>query len=105
MSDTIRTEELVVNGDTLVAEVKKLVHEGDVRRIIIKTEEGHTLIEIPLTLGVVGGVVGAILLPVWAAIGAIAALAAKLTLVVEKVEQPEPQQEEKATESSPTADA
>lgn len=105
MSDTIRTEELVVNGDTLVAEVKKLVHEGDVRRIIIKTEEGQTLIEVPLTLGVVGGVVGAILLPVWAAIGAIAALAAKLTLVVEKVEQPEPQPEEKATESSPTADA
>lgn len=105
MSDTIRTEELVVNGDTLVAEVKKLVHEGDVRRIIIKTEEGQTLIEVPLTLGVVGGVVGAILLPVWAAIGAIAALAAKLTLVVEKVEQPEPQPEEKVHESSPTADA
>ena len=105
MSDTIRTEELVVNGDTLVAEVKKLVHEGDVRRIIIKTEEGQTLIEVPLTLGVVGGVVGAILLPVWAAIGAIAALAAKLTLVVEKVEQPEPQPEEKVQEPSPTTDA
>ena len=105
MSDTIRTEELVVNGDTLVAEVKKLVHEGNVRRIIIKTEEGQTLIEVPLTIGVVGGVVGAVLLPVWAAIGAIAALAAKLTLVVEKVEQPEPQPEGEAHESSPTTDA
>ena len=105
MSDTIRTEEFKVNGDTLVAEVKKLVHEGDVRRIIIKTEEGQTLVEIPLTLGVVGGAVGALLLPVWAAIGAIAALAAKLTLVVEKVELPEPQPEEKARESSPTTDA
>jgi hypothetical protein len=105
MSDTTRTEEFKVNGDTLVAEVKKLVHEGDVRRIIIKTEEGQTLVEIPLTLGVVGGVVGAVLLPVWAAIGAIAALVAKLTLVVEKVEQPEPPSEEKAHESSPTTDA
>ena len=105
MSDNTRTEEFKVNGDTLVAEVKKLVHEGDVRRIIIKTEEGQTLVEIPLTLGVVGGVVGAVLLPVWAAIGAIAALVARLTLVVEKVEQPEPPPEEKAHESSPTTDA
>src|SRR5512136_22938 len=105
MSDTIRTEEFKVNGDTLVAEVKKLVHAGDVRRIIIKTEEGQTLIEVPLTLGVVGGVVGAILLPVWAAIGAIAALAARLTLVVEKVAQPEPQPEGQVDEPSPTADA
>ena len=103
MSDTIRTEELKVNGDTLVAEVKKLVHEGNVRRIIIKTEEGQTLIEVPLTLGVVGSVVGAVLLPVWAAIGALAALAARLTLVVEKVEQPQPEPEEKAPESSPPA--
>ncbi len=105
MSDTIRTEEFKINGDTLVAEVKKLVHEGDVRRIIIKTEEGQTLIEIPLTLGVVGGVVGALVLPVWAAIGAIAALVAKLTLVVEKVEQPEPQPGEQGHESSSTTDA
>jgi len=105
MSDTIRTEEFKVNGDTLVAEVKKLVHEGNVRRIIIKTEEGQTLIEFPLTIGVVGGVVGAVLLPVWAAIGAIAALAARLTLVVEKAEQPQPEPEEKAPESSPPADA
>jgi hypothetical protein len=104
MSDTVRTEEFKVNGELLVSEVKKLVHEGNVRRIIIKTEEGQTLIEIPLTIGVVGGVVGAVLLPVWAAIGAIAALAVKLTLVVEKVEQPEPQPEEKAQEPSSTTD-
>ncbi len=105
MSDKVRTEEFKVNGESLVAEVKKLVHEGNVRRIIIKTEEGQTLVEIPLTLGVVGGVVGAVLLPVWAAIGAIAALVARLTLVVEKVEQPAPQPEEKAPESSSTTDA
>jgi hypothetical protein len=59
------------------------VHEGNIRRIIIKNEEGQTLIEIPLTIGVMG----AILLPVWAAIGAIAALAAKLTIVIERVDE------------------
>ena len=84
--ESIRTEEFKVNGDVLVAEIKKLLHEGNVRRITIKTEQGQTLIEVPLTVGVVGGVVGAVLLPVWAAIGAIAALAARLTLVIEKVE-------------------
>jgi hypothetical protein len=87
MTEQVRTEEFKVNGDVLVAEIKKLVHEGNVRRIIIKNDEGQTLIEVPLTVGVVGGVMGAVLLPVWAAIGAIAAMAAKLTLVVEKIEE------------------
>ena len=59
------------------------MHEGNIRRIIIKNEEGKELIEIPLTLGVVG----VVLLPVWAAIGAIAALVADCTIVVEKVEE------------------
>jgi len=78
-----RQEEYQVSGDELIAKVKEIVHEGNIRRISIKNEEGKTLIEIPLTLGVIG----AILLPVWAAIGAIAALAANFTLVVEKVEE------------------
>ncbi len=76
------TEEFKVSGDAMVATVKELLHAGNIRRITIKNEEGQTLIEIPLTVGVVG----VILLPVWAAIGAIAALAARLTIVVEKVE-------------------
>ncbi len=78
----VRTEEIKVTGDVLVAKLKELVHEGNIRRIIIKNEAGKTLIEVPLTLGVIG----AVLAPVWAAIGAIAALAANLTLVVEKTE-------------------
>ncbi|MBM4423531.1 MAG: DUF4342 domain-containing protein [Chloroflexi bacterium] len=78
-----RTEEFVVRGDAVVAKVKELVHEGNIRRIIIKNEEGQTMIEIPLTVGVVG----AVLLPVWAALGAIAALAAKLTIVIERVDE------------------
>ena len=84
--EKVHTEEFHVTGDAVLGAVKQLVHEGNVRRIIIKNEEGHTLIEIPLTIGVVG----AILLPVWAAIGTIGALAANLTIIVEKVEDTPP---------------
>lgn len=80
--ENVRKEEFQVTGEHVVAKVKELIHEGNIRRITLKNEEGKTLIEIPLTIGVVG----IALLPVWAAIGAIAALAAKLTIVVEKVE-------------------
>jgi hypothetical protein len=59
------------------------VREGNERRIIIKGENGHTLMEIPLTFGVVG----AVLMPVWVAVGAIAALAAQYTIVVVKEEK------------------
>jgi hypothetical protein len=81
-TESTRSQEFKVSGDAVVAKLKELLHEGNVRRIIIKNDEGKTLIEIPLTLGVAG----ALFLPVWAAIGAIAALAANLTIVIEKVE-------------------
>jgi len=81
--EKVRTEEYKVSGEKLVGQIKELVHEGNIRRIIIKNDEGKTLIEIPLTLGVVG----AVLLPVWAAIGTIAALVADLTIIVEKVDE------------------
>lgn len=79
----VSTSEFRVRGDNLITRVKELIHEGNVRRIIIKNDEGRTLLEIPLTLGVVG----AVLAPVWAALGALAALAADLRIVVEKVEK------------------
>ena len=79
---TPSTQEFKLSGSSLLGKLKELVHEGDIRRITIKNEEGHTLIEIPLTYGVVG----VLLLPVWAAIGAIAALAASLTIVVERTD-------------------
>lgn len=85
MKTTVEQE--TVDGHDLLARIKALVHEGNIRRIIIKNEEGQSLIEIPLTVGVVG----ALLLPVWAAIGAIAAVAARLTVEVEKVEEMHPQ--------------
>jgi hypothetical protein len=80
--ENVRKEEFQVTGEALVAKIKELLHEGNIRRIILKNEEGKVLIEIPLTIGVVG----VLLLPVWAAIGAIAALAANLTIVVERTE-------------------
>ena len=76
------TEELKVQGDALLGKVKELAHEGNVRRIIIKDSEGKTLIEVPLTFGVVGALVA----PVAAAVGAIAALAADYSIVVERRE-------------------
>ena len=75
-------EEFKLDGSKVVEKIKELIHEGNIRRIILKNEEGKTLIEIPLTLGVVG----AAFLPVLAAVGAIAALAASMTIVVEKDE-------------------
>jgi len=76
-----RTEEFQIKGEMLLTKVKELLHEGNVRRIVLKNEEGRVMIEFPLTFGVVG----AVLLPVWAALGAIAALAANLTIVVERI--------------------
>jgi hypothetical protein len=85
MSDrNVQTEEHRVRGERLVARIRELVHQGNIRRIIVKDDRGRTLIEIPLTLGVVG----AVLLPVWVALGAMAALAADFNLVVEKAPQP-----------------
>jgi hypothetical protein len=81
------TEEFTVSGDAVVSKIKELIREGNVRRLTIKGEDGRTLIEIPLTIGVIG----TILLPVWAAIGAIAALAAKLTITVERRGEKEPE--------------
>ncbi|MFZ3079768.1 MAG: DUF4342 domain-containing protein [Bellilinea sp.] len=83
VDEKVKFEEFRVDGEQLLAKVKEIIHEGNVRRIIIKNEKGEVLVELPLTVGVVG----ALLLPVWAAVGAIAALAARLTIVVEKVER------------------
>jgi hypothetical protein len=80
--ENIKKEEFRVSGENIVKKLKELVKEGNIRRIIIKNEEGKTLIEIPLTIGVVG----AALLPIWAAIGAVVALVTNCTIVVEKRE-------------------
>ncbi|MEM7738326.1 MAG: DUF4342 domain-containing protein [Deinococcota bacterium] len=78
--DSPDTEEFTVSGEAVVTKIKELMREGNIRRIIIKNDDGRTLIEIPLTFGVVGTV----LLPVWAALGAMAALVANFTIAVER---------------------
>ena len=74
------TEEFKVSGEDLTGTVKKLVAEGNARRIIIKNEKGDSIVEFPLTLGAVGALVA----PVLAAVGAVAALVTKCTIVVER---------------------
>ena len=77
-----RREEYRIDGSEVIKKINELIRQGNIRRIILKNEEGKTLIEIPLTLGVVG----AAFLPVLAAVGAIAALVARMTIVIEKVD-------------------
>lgn len=73
-------DEFSVKGEELLSKVKELVREGNVRRIIIKDEHGKTIVEIPLTVGVVG----MLLAPALAAVGAVAALVADCTISVER---------------------
>ncbi len=70
------------NVDKVIAKIEDLIHEGNVRRVIVKDARGVTVMEVPLTVGLVG----VALVPVWAAIGAIGALAADFTLQVERRE-------------------
>jgi hypothetical protein len=73
-----KANQFKVKGEELMRKVKEIVHEGNVRRIIIKDEKGAPYMEIPLTFGVVGALVA----PVLAAVGALAALASNFTLEV-----------------------
>lgn len=79
---TKRTEEFKVNGEDLLAKVKALIAEGNVRRITVKSKEGKNIVELPLTVGIVG----AALAPILAAVGAMAALVTECSIVVEREE-------------------
>jgi len=85
-------EEVTISGDAVVGKVKELIREGNVRRVSIRNEEGRTLLEVPLTAGGAVAAAAVIFAPVLAAIGALAALAVKLTLVIERVDDPQPPQ-------------
>ena len=78
--EKVRTEEFQVQGEQIVAKIKELVRQGNIRRVTIKNEEGKVVVDVPLTLGVVG----ALLMPQLAAVGAVAALLANCTIVVER---------------------
>ena len=79
---TKRTESFKIKGENLLSKVKDLIKEGNVRRLIIKDKTGKILVEFPLTIGVVG----ALIAPALAAIGAIAALVTECEIVVEREE-------------------
>lgn len=78
----VTREEFTVEVDDLIEKVKELLHEGNVTRIIIKDEKDTVLLEIPATIGIIG----VVLAPWLAALGAIAALAANCKIVVERRE-------------------
>lgn len=82
------TEEITVTGQELVERIKKLVAEGNVRRLIIRKPDGESLLEIPLTAGVVAGGAVTIMAPVLAALGALAALLTEFKVEVVRTEQP-----------------
>ena len=82
MNEQTRTEEFRVDGEKIVAKIKELLHEGNIRRVIIKDKDGKSLLEIPVTFGVVG----VLLAPQLAALAAVAAVLTEATVVVEKSE-------------------
>jgi hypothetical protein len=81
-----RKEQFKVSGEDVVNKVKELLREGNVRRIIIQDKNGKTIMEVPLTIGVVG----AVLAPVVAAVGAVAALVTECTILVVREVEDEP---------------
>jgi hypothetical protein len=81
-NEKVHSEEFRISGEELIAKIKQLFHEGNIRRISIKDKDGKTVMEIPLSIGVVG----VLLAPTLAAVGAIAALLTEATVVVEKTE-------------------
>jgi hypothetical protein len=78
-------ESFKVSGDELLSKIKEIIKEGNARRVIIKNEKEETIIEFPLTIGAIG----VVLAPVFAAVGAIAALVTDCTIVVEKKDEQE----------------
>jgi hypothetical protein len=82
MAEQTRTEELKVSGAALKSKLKELVRQGNVRRIVVRNPEGRTILDVPIA----AGLVGAWLLPLWATIGSVVALAASYTIVIERAE-------------------
>jgi hypothetical protein len=97
MAQQKRTEEFKISGEDIMVKLKQLIMEGNVRKITIKDKETKTIAEFPLTVGVVG----AIFVPVLAAVGAIVALATECSISVERdVEAPKSDTKKKAAKKS-----
>ena len=86
MTEQVRTEQFETTGSNLVARVKEIVRQGNVRRGVVKNPDARTVLDLPLTVGLIG----AAWLPLAAALGGIAALAARYTVVVERTDVPAP---------------
>lgn len=82
------TEEIKVQGENLLAKVKELIHEGNVRSVSLKNEEGRTLLMIPVNAGLAVGAVAIAMAPVLVGVGAIAAVMSNVTIVVERDAEP-----------------
>ena len=80
-----KKNEFQIKGEELLKKIKEIINEGNARRIIIKDDKGNTFLEIPLSVGVVGTA----LLPIWAALGALAAIVAKFTIIIIKKDDEE----------------
>ena len=84
------TEKFTISGKDMVEKVKQLIHEGNIRKVRV-VHEGHTMLEIPLSIGAPAAAIGIIAAPVLAALGAFAALVTECTIEVEKTEDSAPQ--------------
>ncbi len=82
--NTTRYDEFKVSGENLLTKVREVVREGNVKRIILKNEDGDTLLEVPMSAGVAVTALTAVFAPWLVAIGAVAALMTDVTLVVER---------------------
>ena len=98
-------EEISIAGNQLVEQIERLIKEGNIRRLILKDPNGRTLLEIPLTIGVVAGTGLALYALPLAIIGAVAAYVAKVQVVVERYENPADAAKEQATPAQPTTTA
>lgn len=85
-SAKVRVEEFQINSDYLMAKIKELIQQGNVRRLTVKNAQGRTLVDIPLIAGVVGGMVGVTVFPLAVAVTAVAALVSRFSVVVERKE-------------------
>lgn len=83
----VRSEEFMIDGDQVVAKIKELLHEGNIRRLSLQTEAGKTLFEVPLTIGLAGVAAGTLLAPMLTAIAALAAIVTKLKVKIERIEE------------------
>ena len=80
MDESNKTEEFKINGEDLIAKIKEIIKQGNAKKITIKGKDGNEIISFPVTIGVAG----LVLAPVFAAVGAVAALATECTIVIEK---------------------